>query len=154
MKRSPLALALSGLLFFGWLAYLGVQAWHERTPPVIVSRSQLLAARYVVVLYVGDAGQGKPAGGEYAVDEVMYAADQDGPAAGRKIAVLNLASCAGFVGAGSYVLPLVKRGNAYQVAVPPLDPGVPMVVSSRPTIYPVTGAVRQQINDFRAGVNQ
>ena len=61
---------------------------------------------------------------------MIYAADKDGPVAGRKIEVLNLASCGGFAGPGSYVLPLVKRGSAYQVAVPPLDPGVPVPVEA------------------------
>ena len=45
-------LVLAGLLFVGWLTYLAVQAWKYRTPPVVVSRAQLLVAKYDVVAEV------------------------------------------------------------------------------------------------------
>jgi hypothetical protein len=152
MKRSPIALAISGLVFVGWLGYLGIQAWQYRTPPIIVSRSQLLASQYEVILLLADAGNGKPSVSTATVVELLSSVDKNGPAIGQTLDIVNIDSCVGFTGPGSYILPLAKLGKIYRVATPPLDPGAS--INLRPTVYPDTPSTRKQVLDYRAGKNQ
>src|SRR5262245_60161202 len=100
MKKSPLFLGLSILLFVAWIAYLGVQVWKYRRPPVIVSRAQLIEAKYDVVAETHGSGQ------MVTVKEILFAADRDGPAVGDTIRVWNLDECFGYAGASpqTYVL--------------------------------------------------
>jgi hypothetical protein len=153
MKRSWPPLVISILLFVAWLIYLGIQAWEYRRPPVIVSRAQLLAAQYDVTANLA-ADPGGKVETAIAVAEVLFAADNAGPKPEGKVEVINLKDCIGFVGPGTYVLPLAKRGGAYQVAVPPLDPGVSVYKSFPPRIYPLNDQVRKQFEDIRGGRNQ
>src|SRR5438067_929962 len=114
MKKSPVVLAVTAILFVGWLGYLATLVWKYRTPPVVVSRAQLLTAKYDVVADL----TGKP-DAEVAVVEVLYAADDAGPKAGDKLKVGNFAECDGYAGPGRYVLPLViVAGQAHVATLP------------------------------------
>jgi len=150
MKRSLPALIISVALFVAWLTYLGIQAWQYRKPPIIVSRSQLLAAQYDATANLQPDKDGR-IDTRVKVLEVLFAADKEGPQQGQEIDVQNLGDCNGYQGPGTYVLPLVKRGIVYQVTVPPLDPGVSAYRSFPPTIYLLNDQVRKQFQDIRAG---
>jgi hypothetical protein len=142
MKKSPVVLAVTAVLFVGWLGYLATLAWKYRTPPVIVSRAQLLTAKYDVVADL----TGKP-DAEVTVVEVLYESDTAGPKAGEKIKVGNFAECDGYAGPGRYVLPLVFAAGQAQVAAMPFDPG--RSSDPKPRIYPDSDAVRRQFAELR-----
>ena len=146
MKKSPVALGLTLLLFVGWMAYLGAQVWKNRTPPPVVSRAQLLVAKYDVVAAVRTQDDGKPAA-EVTVGEQLYAADADGPKPASVITVGNLADCDGFTGPGDYVLPLVAVNGQYRIAGLPFDPGRDRDL--KPRVYPASQAVRGQFAELR-----
>lgn len=147
MKKSPVVLAVAALLFVGWIGYLAVQTWKYRTPPVVVSRAQLLAAKYDLAADVRAKADGRPES-EVTVREILFAADAAAPKVGNKIKVGNLADCDGFGGPGAYVLPLTATADGhYRVAGLPFDPGRAGEV--RPRIYPDTAAVREQFKALR-----
>src|SRR5262249_39917204 len=135
MKRSLPPLIVSVALFVIWLACLGRQALEYRQEPIIVSRAQLLAAQYDVAADLTTGADGNPAT-VATVKDVLFAVDANGPKTGQGIDIANLNACAGFVGPGSYVLPLAKHGQTYYVAAHPLDPGGVRMFA--PTIYPFT----------------
>ena len=146
MKKSPVVLAVTAFLFVAWMAYLGVQAWRYRTPPVVVSRAQLLVAKYDVVAALRAKTDGKPES-EVTVTAVLYAGDTAGPKVGDTIKVGNFGECDGFAGPGPYVLPLFFFDGQWRVAGLPFDPG--RANDPRPRIYPDTAAVRKQFADLR-----
>jgi hypothetical protein len=147
MKKSPVLLAVTALLFVGWLGYLAVQVWKYRTPPVVVSRAQLLAAKYDVVAEVRAKADGRP-DGDVTVRKVLFAADAAGPKDEDRIMVGNLVDCDGFAGPGPYVLPLSTTAEGhFRVAGLPFDPG--RAGDPRPRVYPDTTAVREQFQALR-----
>ena len=148
MKRSPIALVISLLLFTGWMIWLGTQALQHRNP-VVVSRAQLLAAQYDVLADVSPGADNKP---EQNIQVQSIFSDGEGaPPAGQTITVRNMPDTQGFAGKGTYVLPLVKRGADYWVADLPFDPGFPPLRSLPPRIYPWTPEVKKQFESIRQG---
>ncbi len=145
MKKRPEALLLFALLFAGWMAYLGSQVWKYRRPPVIVSRAQLLMAKYDVVAELA-AAAGKPAF-DATVNEVLYAEDDGAPKKESSIKVWNIADCVGYEGPRTYVLPLTVQAGEYRVAGLPFDPG--RISDVKPRIYPATDEVKKQFHELR-----
>jgi hypothetical protein len=141
MKRSPIALAIFTLLFVGWMIWLGTQAILHRKP-VVVSRAQLLSAECVVVAEVTAQSDGKPSPTVHV--KTILGQNANCPAAGQAIQIANLAETQGFGVAGTYALPLVKRGSVYAVADMPLDPGFSTFPPLPPSIYPWTAEVENQ----------
>ena len=151
MKRSPIALIISLLLFAGWMIWLGKEALQHRNP-VVVSRSQLLAAQYDVVADLAPGADDKPDGKiqvQFVLSHGEGAPAKDQTIKDQPITVRNLPDTQGFVGKGTYVLPLVKRGGDYWVADLPFDPGFPPLRSLPPRIYPWTPVVEKQFKSIR-----
>ncbi len=142
MKKNPLVLAIAILLFVGWVAYLGVTALHNKQPTV-VSRAQLAVSEYDVEADLAVEPGGLPT--KINVRSVLWAANANKPSG--EITVANLPSAQGYVGPGTYILPLIRRGQDYEVVEVPsnLDPGSP-VRSPVPQfrIYPKTDEVMRQ----------
>jgi hypothetical protein len=148
MKRSPIALIFFLLLFIGWMIWLGNEALQHRSP-VVVSRSQLLAAQYDVLADVVPGADNKP---DQKIQVQSVLSDGAGaPTAGQTITIHNMLDTQGFAGKGTYVLPLVKRGGEFWVADLPFDPGFPPLRSLPPRIYPWTPEVKQQFESIRQG---
>jgi hypothetical protein len=144
MKKNPVALGLTAFVFISWMAYLGVQVMKYRTPPVVVSRAQLLEAKYDVVADL-QTGAGGKLGNTIVVETVRYHEDDNGPKVGQSISVENLSSCDGYVKPGKYILPLDGR---LRVAGYPFDPGR-FGPDPKPRIYPVTESVQKQFDELR-----
>lgn len=150
MSRARLRLILSAALFLswiGWLAYLALTT----TRPIVLSRPQFLASQFDVVAAVSDVG-GRPAAG-VSVERVAWPADGAAQKlAGQSITVANLAAVAkedGWDGPGSYILPLVKEGNEYQLAPVALSPGL-SERKARPRIYRATPQTLGQLTQIRS----
>jgi hypothetical protein len=144
MKRSPIALIVSVLLFVVWIIWLGAQALQHRNP-VVVSRAQLLTAQYDVVANLATGADNKPEGNI----QILESHGEGAPAKGQTITIRNLPDTQGFDGNGTYLLPLVKRGADYWVADLPFDPGFPPLRSLPPRIYPLTPDVKKQFKSIR-----
>src|SRR3954451_21765473 len=112
--RVGVALARSA----GWVGWLGLQAFTRPRDPIL-SHAQFLVSSLDVIADVAADADGKPRPAVTVV-RVHWPPDAkvDWP-----LEVANLPACIGFTGAGEYVLPLVKRGEKYQVAGPPRSPG-------------------------------
>jgi hypothetical protein len=143
MKRSPIALIITLVLFVVWISWLGMQAIRYANP-IVVSRAQLLEAQYNVVVELSAEADGKPSPNVQVKSVLGHPAD--GPAPGQSIQVQNLSKAQGFTGNGMYALPLVKRGSDYFVADMPLDPGFTPSTTNPipPRIYPWTRDVERQ----------
>jgi hypothetical protein len=146
MKKSPLVLAIAILLFAGWLTFLGIEAMRNRNP-MVVSRSQLTLSQYDIEADLDSGSAGLPT--RITVHSVRWSVDGAKPSG--EINVLNLPSVQGYVGPGRYFLPLVRKGNDYEVAKTPgsLDPGFLPRESIPPRIYPDTPEVQRQWNEIR-----
>ena len=141
MTFARLRLGVALALFAGWVGWLGVQAFTRPRDPIL-SHAQFLVSTLDVIADVAADADGKPKPA-VTVIRVHWPADAkvDPP-----LEVANLPSCAGFVGPGRYVLPLVKRGDKYQVAGPPRSPGFePLGKFGQPVIYPATPEVLRQL---------
>ena len=97
-----LFLAVSAVLFFGWLAWLSYAALNKSREP-IVSRAQAALAPMPVRAKVEVDSKGVPA----ALVTVIEPLQPHSPAKDAKILVSNLPSASGFTGAGEYLLLLV-----------------------------------------------
>ena len=147
MRKSPVALAVAVLLFGGWLTWLGYRAWRDRQP-VVVSRAQLALSQYDVEVKLSKNPDGTlPAG--VTVERVRWAADDKKPAEKDQIRVSNLPQAQGYQGDGMYLLPLVRRGDEYELAGLPFDPGYPHREPPQPRIYPETPEVLKQWDEVR-----
>ena len=146
MKRSPIALIVTSLLFALWIVWLGTEALRH-SKPVVVSRAQLLTAQYDVVADVSAGTENRPDPSVRV--QAVLAGGEGGPAPSQTINVRNLGDTQGFAGNGTYVLPLVKRGTDYWVADLPYDPGFPRGRSILPRIYPWTQEVQKQFQAIR-----
>ncbi len=129
-------LVVSACLFVGWIGFLLYLVIDS--PGVIVSKPQLLVSSLFVSAEIHlELGMASP---EATIDEVIWCADDaDKKLTGQKIRIRDLAEFGkkqGFKGAGRYLVPLLKRGDAgYQVT--PLPTG-------EARIYPMTERVRRQ----------
>jgi hypothetical protein len=146
MKKSPLVLAVAVLLFGGWVTYLGVTALHNKQPTV-VSRAQLALSQYDVEadLSAGPQGLSK----QVSVKSVRWAADGMKPSG--EITVWNLPSAQGYLGPGTYLLPLIRQGREYELAGVPnkLDPTRQTDATIPPRIYPDSPEVWRQWDQIR-----
>jgi hypothetical protein len=144
MRRSPVALGISLVLFIGWVGFLGYLATKNRRP-VVVSRAQLMSAQWVVVAEVVVGDKGKPSE-ETQVVAVIRGGD-DAPAAGTRIRVVNLFMAQGFSQPGAYLLLLVPAGEGrFRIADAPRSPGyTPGWLS--PRIYPWGEQLRRQLTE-------
>jgi hypothetical protein len=112
--RDPLSrafLAVSAVLFFGWLAWLSYAALTKSREPT-VSHSQAALADVPVVATVGADEKGAPVM-KVTVKESLK---PDGPPKDTALIVANLPTATGFTGAGEYLLllapdPLGLRGD-------------------------------------------
>ena len=147
MKLRAIWLAATIFLFLGWLgwlAYLAATTAH----PVILSRPQLLISTLDVLADVHDE-RGRPAEDVKVVLVHWPTQGSDQKLAGKTIHVTNLPHCAEkWIGAGRYILPLVKEGTAYRVAAIPRSPGYinPDLGTEESRIYPVTTQTLQQLD--------
>ena len=130
-------------LFVAWIAWLGWQsARYGRFD--VVSRAQLANADLAVVAKITADADGR-ALSKVHIERVIWPQPNAADLAGQDIEILKLPSCEGFQGAGDYVLPLSRgpKGD-YALAVPARSPLIDPA-RHRPTIYPATGIVIDQI---------
>ena len=104
-------LAVSAVLFFGWIGFLLFLV--IQSPAVLVSKPQILAANLIVVGEIReDHGNPQP---QVKVAEVIWSGDpQDRELAGQIVNLLELPRYMkqqGYAGPGSYILPLLKTGH-------------------------------------------
>ena len=142
-----LFLAVAAALFFGWLGWLSYTALTKSRGP-IVSRAQEAAASVAVRANVIAGEVDKPAL-QVDVLEKVYG---NGPDAGAKIGVRNLADCAGYSGPGEYLLLLTKDAvtpldghPGYAVVGQQRSPGAPLLDSGPPMIYKWNADVAKQV---------
>lgn len=140
MSRSRVVLAVTGLAFFGWLGFLGYLAFF-RANPVVVSRSQAMAATHFVVGEVAlDPDTGLPK------REVRVVADlrpKGKPLAGAiqvtNLKVARLPGGAEFKAGEEYLLPLTHlSGDDFVLTAQPASPGQDAIdpQKARPWAYP------------------
>jgi hypothetical protein len=164
-------LAVTAVLFFGWLGWLGYTALTKSRAPT-VSRAQVAAASVAVrakldaaepdreSLLVRPAMNGGPsvnvlkgqAEKPAFVVEVLEKLHANGPEAGTKIGVTNLPACAGYTGPGEYLLLLNKDGEAtldgrpvYTVVGQQRSPGADLEGVGPPMIYKWSPDVEKQV---------
>lgn len=157
-------LAVTGVLFFAWIGWLGFEVAHRRRSDVL-ARAPFLVADVNVIAYV------KALDAPVKVEDVAWAknpADKDLKDA--EITVTNLPRCqADWRGPRQYILPLLKTGaGTYEVAdptgltdaekkefrahggLPSRSPGYvpdvdPRTGATPPHIYPSTEETRAQL---------
>jgi hypothetical protein len=158
MSPARARLALTALLFAGWLGYLLFLVL-TRPParpggaPVVLSRPQFLASDLDVVADVREGGR------QVTVRSVEYAAPGRPPVReGDDIVVRNLHECRppegkdpppDLAGDGRYILPLEPAGGAFRVVTTPPSPGFPAAAAT-PRIYPATDDALAQLRAIEA----
>jgi hypothetical protein len=154
MNAATLRLLLAAGLFsawIGWLAYLAATA----TRPMVLSRPQFLVSTLDVLADVtADKGVPSP---EVTIREVFWPETGHEKYLGTRITVSNLPLCKerqGWEGPGLYVLPLVKSGDDYRVALTPPSPGFdPTMDIHQPRIYvwhdTTAPAISHQLEEIR-----
>jgi hypothetical protein len=147
MSGARVRLWIAAALFAGWLGWLAYLA-ATTTHPVVLSRPQFLVSTLDVIAEV-HAADGHPAE-EVTVREVHWPATGREKLVGEQIRVINLPKCEGWDLPGSYILPLVREGDAYRVASTPPSPGYSPLTGDAPQrIYPVTDETRHQLETIR-----
>src|SRR5947209_13046684 len=137
-RRRVLWLVLAATAFAVWIGYL---AWlvvqHDRpmvhfgpfriekTPEVVLSRSQLLAAQLVISAELDQLG-----GPAEQCEVLWHEPGIDPSKVGASPKIHNLADCQDANGRspalpGRYLLPLTRKDDAYQVVPIPSTPGYP-----------------------------
>jgi len=148
MNAAKMRLLLAIGLFAAWIGYLGYLALPGTTSREVLSRPQFLVATVDVIAQVDDK-EGFPAA-EVQVDEVVWPKEQGPELAGKAtITVVNLDRCTGWTGPGAYILPLVRRGNVYEVAFVPRSPGFEGPPRQDCRIYAATALNRRQLEEIR-----
>ncbi|QJX01045.1 hypothetical protein [Frigoriglobus tundricola] len=169
--RGKIFLAVTAVLFVGWLSWLGYTALNKSRGPV-VSRAQAAAASVAVraKLDLAEADREsmlvRPAviGGQQVtvlkgqaekpayVVTVVEKLHANGPEAGTKIGVTNLPACHGFSEPGEYLLLLNKDDGAtldghpvYTVVGQQRSPGADLDGVGPPVIYPWNADVEKQV---------
>ncbi len=152
-----LRLAVSACLLVAWLGYLLYLVIQSQSL-VVLSRSQFLVSNLFVEAEVVDESDSPS--DKINVTKVRWAADPgDEKLAGSAIRVINLPEArasTGYVGAGKYLLPVLKR-VAKSGEVDFLVPPVPMVPGYAPPsdgpdvrIYPLDAQTEAQLADLVA----
>lgn len=143
-RRSPLLLAVSALLFAGWVGWLGYLALTTSRPEVL-SRPQFLASQLDVIAEV--TGTADAASATVTVKEVLWHAQEvSPPGEGDSIDVVNLPRVLpadGWTGPGAYLLPLTKDPGGFRLAPVLHSPGLTRG-HDRPRIYHATKSVIDQ----------
>jgi len=147
MNGARVRLVIAAALFaawLGWLAYLAATT----TRPVVLSRPQFLVSTLDVIADV-HAADHEPAT-DVIIRKVQWPVQGGQDLVDKKIHVTNLAGCAGWTGPGSYILPLVRDGDAYRVAAIPPSPGYNALNDEAPVrIYPATEEALHQLDEIR-----
>src|SRR5262249_35460919 len=122
MKRSRVRLAVTALLFLGWIGWLAYLA-ATTTHPGVLSPPQFLEAKLYAIATVGaGTGDGKAPADRVTVREVVWAdaeVPQRGDLSGKEVTVRHLSDCGpqqGWAGPGEYILALRPFGPDYQLA--------------------------------------
>jgi hypothetical protein len=149
---SRFGMLVAATLFVGWLCWLAFLAT-TKTKQIVVSRSQLMQARLVVVATVqAQEGRAVP---EITVTKTIYSAEGD--VGGRKLRVVDLNNgripYQTELSSGEYVIFLTTKRTAdsteYLLASSPQDmPGFRVGQSPRPWIYPNTDDIHRQIRSL------
>jgi hypothetical protein len=157
MKPATARLLLAAVLFVSWLGYLAYlvlsATWPTvaRRPPIIVlSRPQFLVSTLDVIAEVGVRSDGRP---DPVVSDVEVHWPPDTPAPkGGSLRITNLpeiTASEGWQGAGRYILPLVRDGEAYRLVPIPPSPGYdPEGRVNRSRIYPATPQALEQLRQI------
>jgi hypothetical protein len=158
-RRTLVGLALSAVVFLGWIGYLAFLVYTTHHPrSVVLSRPQLLNADLDVVARVNDPS------GPVTVRAVEWVrAGLQPPAEGESLRVTNLKQClvdneeTRSLPPGEYLLPLKRVGDDFEVAptapspgYPPPDPVLPRPKDGPPRIYRATPAVLKQLEQLHA----
>jgi len=117
-------LAVSAGLFLAWIGFLAYLVAHTRDP-VILSRPQVVVSSVIVVAEVKEEAS-RPTPTVTVKKVVRQLPGQDANWVGAPLLVEGLAhigSRQGWRGPGAYIIPLTKRGAAYEVTPLPLSPG-------------------------------
>jgi len=156
MTGAKVRLAVAGLLFFGWLVYLGYLVL-TKTNPVVVSRSQVMAATHFVLADVTvDPSTGHP---NRTVTVVRDLRPVGTPITGT-ITVMNIkdariAGAGDFTAGGPFLLPLTPLASAkdtYELTPPPRSPGGDPTLRPRPWAYRWDApGVQRQFEELLAG---
>ena len=141
-----IALAVSAMAFFGWLAWLAYLAV-TASKPTVLSRPQFLMANLIVIAEVESLDK------DVTVIEV-YWPEAKKELEGKELKVTNLAQAAtedregrGWKGPGRYILPLVQEPDGtYQLAPIPPSPGFS---ARKLLIYRETPHTRGQLREIR-----
>ncbi|AWM36801.1 hypothetical protein GobsT_53400 [Gemmata obscuriglobus] len=160
-KGGRALVAVTAVLFVGWLCWLGYTALTRSHSPYI-SRAQAAGASVAVVAEltagadgrivvltrpgrVADAADLKEAADRPAVKVSVVESWKGGPEKGASIGVTNLSACSGYTGPGTYLLLLspvpdavVENLPAYTVAGAQRSPGSDPPEAAALRIYPWT----------------
>jgi hypothetical protein len=151
-RRRPLLLAVSALLFAGWVGWLGYLAFTTSRPEVL-SRPQFLASQLDIVAEVkGDAEHPES---QVTVKEVLWKAGevQNPPDTEATLDIVNLPHvypADGWTGPGLYLLALTfdPLTNRYRIAPVLHSPGLSRS-HDRPRVYHATKPVLEQYDKMR-----
>jgi hypothetical protein len=163
-RRQVLWLVLAATAFAVWIGYL---AWlvvlHDRpmihfgpfriekTPEVVLSRSQLLASQLVVSAELDQLN------GSIEHSEVLWHEPGVDPSKiGETLKIVNLSASQDPSGRspalpGRYLLPLSREGDVYQIVPIPSTPGYPSFTPGHPgppRIYPDDQDARKQLEEI------
>lgn len=147
MKGARIRLALAAAAFLIWIGYLAYLAFVVNEP-MVVSRAQLLQSDLDVVVEIEAAADGSPSP-QVVVKEVIWSGA--GKPASDSITVIDLPRASGWDQPGLYLVPLVKRGEAYSIAPVALSPGYNGRELIR--IYPARPKIIEQVRAYRARIN-
>jgi hypothetical protein len=143
MDRRKALLAVTAVLFVGWMAYLIHLALTHRHP-IVISRPQILVSQIVVVAHV--EGEDTPKD-DVKIEQILFSGKESpGIRIGDTIRVANLKQgTKNWAGAGDYLLPLEKSDDAYLVTLIPRSPGfMPAGANAQPLIYRWTSEIEEQ----------
>src|SRR5262245_1750020 len=146
MNNARIRLVVTAVLFLGWIGWLAYLA-ATTTRPVVLSRPQFLVSTLDVIAQV----EGDHPALTVTVVEVHWPPGQE-DWKGKVITVINLPACEGWHGPDTYILPLVKDGERFQVASLPTTPGYGSSAGALPPrerIYPLTAETRRQLDSIQ-----
>ena len=153
MSFARIRLYISAMLFFGWLAWLGVAVSQKGTVQII-SSAQLTAATHVVVgtVTLDASGRADP---KVQIREVLRSLDAD--KIHGVITIERVDKCvtplpvngSRDLAAGDYLFLLIKDGSTFRVAGLPRSPGVEASMPERPIAYPWTDDVKAQLRKWK-----
>lgn len=153
MSFARIRLIVAALLFFSWLAWLGVAVSQKGTVQ-IVSSAQLTAATHIVVgtVTLDASGRADP---KVQIREVFRSLDAD--KIQGVITIERVDKCvtplpvngSRDLAAGDYLFLLIKDGTTFRVAGLPRSPGVEASTPERPIAYPWSDDVKAQLRKWK-----